>query len=119
MASPGRAETEAEFFKGKQIRMVVGFPAGNEYDLGARLLARHYTRHLPGNPSIIVQNMPQAASIVAANFVYSQAPRDGTMIGAITRNIVNQALLGLQSCAWCQDQIDRRLSRYSRCIARY
>ena len=41
MASPGRAETEAEFFKGKQIRMVVGFPAGNEYDLGARLLARH------------------------------------------------------------------------------
>ena len=94
MASPGQAETEAEFFKGKQIRLVVGFPAGNEYDLGARLLARHYTRHLPGNPNIIVQNMPQAASIVAANFVYSQAPRDGTVIGAITRNIVNQALFG-------------------------
>jgi tripartite-type tricarboxylate transporter receptor subunit TctC len=69
LATPGQAETEAEFFKGKQIRLVVGFPAGNEYDLGARLLARHYTRHLPGNPNIIVQNMPQAASIVAANFV--------------------------------------------------
>jgi hypothetical protein len=94
LAQPAQAETEAEFFKGKQIRMIVGFPAGNEYDLGARLLARHYSRHLPGAPGIIVQNMPQAASIVAANYIFTQAPRDGTAIGAVTRNIVNQALFG-------------------------
>ncbi len=94
LALPAQAETEAEFFKGKQIRMIVGFPAGNEYDLGARLLARHYSRHLPGAPGIIVQNMPQAASIVAANYMFTQAPRDGTAIGAVTRNIVNQALFG-------------------------
>ncbi|MDB5643747.1 MAG: tripartite tricarboxylate transporter family receptor [Hyphomicrobiales bacterium] len=94
LAGAARADAEADFFKGKQIRMIVGFPAGNEYDLGARLLARHYSRHLPGAPGIIVQNMPQAASIVAANYIYTQAPRDGTAIGAITRNIVNQALFG-------------------------
>jgi tripartite-type tricarboxylate transporter receptor subunit TctC len=94
LAPVAHAETEAEFFKGKQIRMIVGFPAGNEYDLGARLLARHYTRHIPGAPNIIVQNMPQAASIVAANYIATQAPRDGTAIGALTRNIVNQALFG-------------------------
>lgn len=94
VAPAAHAETEAEFFKGKQIRMIVGFPAGNEYDLGARLLARHYSRHIPGAPNIIVQNMPQAASIVAANYMATQAPRDGTAIGALTRNLVNQALFG-------------------------
>jgi tripartite-type tricarboxylate transporter receptor subunit TctC len=93
-ASAASAQSEAEFFKGKSIRMVVGFASGNEYDIGARLLARHLGRHIPSNPTVIVQNMPQAASIVAANYVYSQAPKDGTVIGAITRNLVNQALLG-------------------------
>ena len=88
------AQSEADFFKNKQVRMVVGFAPGNEYDVGARLLARYLGRHIPGNPTVIVQNMPQAASIVAANYIYTQAPRDGTVIGAITRNIVNQALLG-------------------------
>jgi len=93
-ASAASAQTEPEFFKGKTIRMVVGFASGNEYDIGARLLARYLGRHIPSNPTVIVQNMPQAASIVAANYVYSQAPKDGTVIGAITRNLVNQALLG-------------------------
>ena len=91
------AQTEAEFFKNKQIRMVVGFGAGNEYDIGARILARHLGKHIPGQPTVIVQNMPQAASIVAANYVYTQAPRDGTVIGALSRNIANQALLGQQN----------------------
>ena len=88
------AQSEADFFKARQVRMVVGFSPGNEYDVGARLLARYLGRHIPGNPTVIVQNMPQAASIVAANYIYTQAPRDGTVIGAITRNLVNQALLG-------------------------
>ena len=88
------AQSEQDFFQNKQIRMIVGFAAGNEYDVGARLLARHWSRQIPGNPTIIVQNMPQAASIVAANYMATQAPTDGTMIGALTRNLVNQALLG-------------------------
>ena len=94
LAPAAQAQSEAEFFRNKQIRMIVGFAAGNEYDIGARMLVRHYARHIPGNPTIIVQNMPQAASIVAANYLYTQAPRDGTAIGALTRNLVNQALLG-------------------------
>ncbi len=94
LAPAARAQSEADFFKGKTVRMVVGFASGNEYDIGARLLARYLARHIPAAPTVIVQNMPQAASIVAANYVYTQAPRDGTVIGAITRNLVNQALLG-------------------------
>ncbi len=93
-APPANAQSEQDFFQNKQIRMIVGFAAGNEYDVGARLLARHWARQIPGNPNIIVQNMPQAASIVAANYMSTQAPTDGTMIGALTRNLVNQALLG-------------------------
>jgi tripartite-type tricarboxylate transporter receptor subunit TctC len=94
LAPAAHAQSEADFFKGKTVRMVVGFASGNEYDIGARLLARYLARHIPTAPTVIVQNMPQAASIVAANYVYTQAPRDGTVIGAITRNLVNQALLG-------------------------
>lgn len=94
LAPAAFAQSEADFFKGKTVRMIVGFASGNEYDIGARLLARYLGRHIPGNPTVIVQNMPQAASLVAANYVYTQAPRDGTVIGAITRNLVNQALLG-------------------------
>lgn len=88
------AQSEADFFKGKTVRMVVGFGAGNEYDVGARLLTRHLTQHIPGNPAIVVQNMPAGASIAAANFIHAQAPRDGTTIGSLTRNIVTQHLLG-------------------------
>jgi tripartite-type tricarboxylate transporter receptor subunit TctC len=94
VAQLASAQSEADFFKGKQVRLIVGFAAGNEYDIGARLLARYLGRHIPGNPTIIVQNMPQAASIVAANYIYTQAPRDGTVIGAITRNLVTQSILG-------------------------
>ncbi|MBX9739893.1 MAG: hypothetical protein K2X62_07475 [Beijerinckiaceae bacterium] len=89
-----QAQADADFYRNKQIRMIVGFAAGNEYDLGARLLARHWSRHIPGNPNIIVQNMPAAASVVAANYIATQAPADGTVIGAVSRNLVNQSLLG-------------------------
>ena len=61
--------------------MIVGYEAGNDYDIGARLLAKYLAKHIPGQPTIIVQNMPQAASIVAANFLYARAPRDGTVLG--------------------------------------
>jgi tripartite-type tricarboxylate transporter receptor subunit TctC len=89
----GAAGANAEdFYKGKQLRLIVGFPAGNDYDLGARLLVKYLTKYIPGQPAIIVQNMPQAASIVAANYLYAQAPRDGTVFGSFSRNVVNDAL---------------------------
>src|SRR5579863_7390422 len=83
-----------DFYKGKQIRLIAGFPAGNDYDLGARLLVKYLPKYIPGQPTIIVQNMPQAASVVAANYLYMQAPHDGTMFGSFSRNIVNDALTG-------------------------
>ncbi len=92
----GTAAASAEdFYSGKQIRLIVGFPAGNDYDLGARLLAKYLPKYIPGRPTIVVQNMPQAASVAAANSLYAQVPRDGTVLGSFSRNIVNDALTGL------------------------
>jgi tripartite-type tricarboxylate transporter receptor subunit TctC len=83
-----------DFYKGKQLRLIAGFPAGNDYDLGARLLVKYLPKYIPGEPGIIVQNMPQAASVAATNYLYNQAPRDGTVLGSFSRNIVNDALTG-------------------------
>src|SRR5258708_4677417 len=80
-----------DFYKNKQIRMIIGYPVGNDYDLAGRFLARYLAKHIPGEPTIIVQNMPSAASIAAANFLYTQAPRDGTVFGSFSRNIPSQA----------------------------
>jgi tripartite-type tricarboxylate transporter receptor subunit TctC len=90
-AWPAHAE---DFYKDKQVRLIAGFPAGNDYDLGARLLVKYLPKYLPGQPTSIVQNMPQAASVAAANYLYAQAPRDGTVLGSFSRNIVNDALTG-------------------------
>ena len=90
----GPAAHAEDFYKGKEIRLIAGFPAGNDYDLGARLLVKYLPKYIPGQPGIIVQNMPQAASVVAANYLYVQAPRDGTVLGSFSRNIVNDALTG-------------------------
>ena len=60
-----------DFYRNKQIRLIVGHPVGNDHDVGGRLLARYLGRHIPGRPSVIVQNMTAAASVVAANYVYA------------------------------------------------
>src|SRR5262245_11204988 len=87
------AEPAAEY-KGKQIRMIIGHAVGNDYDLGGRFLAKYLTRHIPGNPLIVVSNMPAASSVAAANFLYGQAPPDGTVFGSFSRNVPSQALMG-------------------------
>src|SRR5882762_9545614 len=83
-----------DFYKNKQIRLIVGHPVGNDHDVGGRLLARYLGKHIPGQPSVIVQNMTAAAGIAAANYVYAQAPRDGTVFGTFSRNFPSQALMG-------------------------
>jgi tripartite-type tricarboxylate transporter receptor subunit TctC len=88
-------QTASDFYKGKQIRLVSGHPVGGDYDVGARFLAKHLQRHIPGQPSIVVQNMPAAASVAAANYMYHAAPRDGTVIGSFSRNFPSQARMGL------------------------
>ena len=92
--SCANAQPAAEFYKGKQIRLVVAHSVGADYDIGARLLAKYLARYIPGQPSIIVQNIPAGGGIIAANYLYSQAPRDGTVMGSISRNLPSQALMG-------------------------
>lgn len=75
-------------FEGKTITIVVGFKAGGGYDRVARILARHVPKYLPGNPNMIVQNMPGANSIIAANHVYNVAKPDGLTLGTFNRNLV-------------------------------
>jgi tripartite-type tricarboxylate transporter receptor subunit TctC len=101
LAAPcGVSDAKAQdFYKDKQVRLIAGFPAGNDYDLGARLLVKYLPKYIPGQPTIIVQNMPQAASVAAANYLYVQAPRDGTVLGSFSRNIVNDALTGQPNVA--------------------
>jgi len=82
------------FYKGKTVTIVVGSSAGGGYDLYGRLIARHLGRHLPGNPSVVVSNMPGAASNVAAAYIYNLAAKDGTFIGAIFMGAVVEPLFG-------------------------
>ena len=70
------------FYQGKSIRIVVGFSAGSFYDVWARLIARYMPKYIPGNPDIVVQNMPGAGSVIAANYVYNVAKPDGLTLGA-------------------------------------
>jgi tripartite-type tricarboxylate transporter receptor subunit TctC len=81
------AFSQANFYEGKTIRIVVGLGAGGGYDSYARMAGRYLGKHIPGNPSIVVQNMPGAGGIVAANHIYNVAPKDGTVIGALHANI--------------------------------
>jgi tripartite-type tricarboxylate transporter receptor subunit TctC len=85
--APAKADAVADFYKGKDLRMIVSTTAGTGYDTYARAVARHLPRHIPGNPAIIVQNMPGAGGILAANHLYSVAPADGTVFGMIQNTV--------------------------------
>jgi tripartite-type tricarboxylate transporter receptor subunit TctC len=91
---PGYGQSIADSFRGKQIRFVLGAAPGQDYDVWARFLARHLPRHLPGSPSVLVQNMPGAGQMLATNWLYNVAPRDGTVWGMVSRNIPNAGLQG-------------------------
>jgi tripartite-type tricarboxylate transporter receptor subunit TctC len=84
----------AAFYQGKQITIVVGYSTGGTYDAGARLLARHLGRHLPGNPGVIVRNMPGSGGLVATRHLYEAAPKDGTTFGSVTGGMAIEPLLG-------------------------
>lgn len=93
-AAPARAaDPVADFYSGKTLRIVVGFGAGDGFDLYARLLGRFMGAHIPGNPTILVQNMPGAGSRVALNYVSNAVPRDGTVLGMVNPVVIVQHLL--------------------------
>src|SRR5689334_11379361 len=77
-----------DFYAGKQISLIVGAGVGGGYDHQARLVARHLGRHIAGNPAIIVQNMPAAGGLAATNYLYSTAPKDGTMMALVQRGML-------------------------------
>lgn len=88
IASPALAQSVADFYKGKQVTLIVGAASGGGYDALARLLARHIGNHIPGNPNVIVQNMPGAGSLQATNHLYNIAPKDGTVFGLVQRDML-------------------------------
>jgi tripartite-type tricarboxylate transporter receptor subunit TctC len=92
---PGQAQTADEFYKGKQIRFIVGTAAGQDYDAWARLLGRHMSAFMPGKVPFVVENMPGAGHILATNYLFNLAPRDGTVIGMVSRNITEAAMTKL------------------------
>jgi tripartite-type tricarboxylate transporter receptor subunit TctC len=88
------AQTPAEFYKGKNVEIQVNVSVGGGYDLYARMLARHLGHHIPGNPTVIVGNMPGGGGMRLANWLYNVAPKDGTALGAATRAMAFEPLLG-------------------------
>jgi tripartite-type tricarboxylate transporter receptor subunit TctC len=93
-ALPAHAEPIADFYRGKRITLVVGYGPGGGYDVFARLLARHIEKYIPGVPHVLVQNMPGAGSLIAANYLYSVAPKDGSSFGLIARDMPLLGLIG-------------------------
>jgi tripartite-type tricarboxylate transporter receptor subunit TctC len=93
-ACGARADTAADFYRGKQISLIVGYGTGGGYDVYGRLFARHLGRHIPGNPAIVVQNMPGAGSLRAVNHLYTTAPKDGTAIATFGRDMPLIGIIG-------------------------
>lgn len=88
------ADPAADFYAGKTVRVLVGFAAGGGYDLYARTLGRYLGKHIPGEPTVVVQNTPGAGSLKVVNYLYNAAPRDGTVLATFARGIVFEPLLG-------------------------
>ena len=99
LASPACADAVADFYRGRTVTLIVGYGPGGGYDLFARLLARHLGRYIPGNPTVVVQNMPGAGSLRATNFLYTAAPRDGSVIGGFARDMPLLAILRANAAA--------------------
>lgn len=94
LRSPATAQSVEDFYKGKTIRLVIGYGPGTGYDIYMRLLARHLGAHIPGNPVIVPEYMPGAASLTMTNYLYNVAPRDGSVIGLPERNLLVEPLFG-------------------------
>jgi tripartite-type tricarboxylate transporter receptor subunit TctC len=91
--SHARAQSVADFYRGKTITNIVGFGTGGGFDIYARLVAKHLGRHIPGNPAVVVRNMPGAGGRIAADYVYNVGVQDGTVLGFVASAIVVDQLL--------------------------
>jgi len=95
LATPGaRADEVADFYSGKQLKILIGYGAGGGYDTVTRIMGKHLAKHIPGNPTIVPQNMPGAGSMKVANFLYNAAPKDGTTLGVFASSTALEPLFG-------------------------
>lgn len=92
--SPANAQSVEDFYKGKTIRMLVGYGPGTGNDIYMRVLAHHLGAHIPGKPLVVPENMPGAASLTMINYLYNVAPHDGSVIGMPSRNLLVEPLYG-------------------------
>ena len=92
-ASAAAQDEVTEFYKGKTVKLIVGAAAGAAYDFVGRAIAPHYGRYIPGNPTVIVENVPGAAGIIMMNQLYNRAPRDGTAMGMPLSGIMHETRL--------------------------
>ena len=91
---PAGAQTEADFYRGKTVTVGIPSDVGGGYDAHGRLLARHLGKYLPGNPTVIAQNVTAGAGLVLANNLYNTAPRDGTSIGIVRASVLYEEMFG-------------------------
>ena len=92
---PAAADPIADFYSGKSMRLVVGGSTGGGYDTVGRLLAKHIGRHIPGNPGVVVENMSGAGSLILMNYIHNRSPKDGTVMGMPTTNVLLDSKLQL------------------------
>lgn len=126
LASSTNLLAQAPYYQGKSIKVVVGFTTGGFYDRWARLLSRHMPKHLPGNPEMVVQNMPGAGSVIATNYVYSVAKPDGLTIGFPSNGIYLDQLVGrpevkfdIRKFAWIGSPVKEPMIFYIRSDSPY
>jgi tripartite-type tricarboxylate transporter receptor subunit TctC len=95
-SAPSRAQSDpiADFYKGKTVKIIVGFGVGGGYDIYGRLAAEHLGRFIPGNPTVIVENMPGGGGVRAASFLHGAAPKDGTVLSVIVQSIAFDSAIG-------------------------
>jgi tripartite-type tricarboxylate transporter receptor subunit TctC len=88
------AQSVAEFYKGNTINIYVGYAPGGAYDFYARLFGRHIGKYIPGNPNVVIQSMPGAGTLRAANYLFNVAPKDGTALGVVTQTLMVEEAFG-------------------------
>ena len=91
---PAQAQPVADFYRGKTVQLLIAYTAGGNYDLNARLLARHIGKHIPGNPTVVPQNYVGAGGLRLSNFLYNVAPKDGSVFGMVGRGTPMEPVLG-------------------------
>ena len=104
-ASQADAQTAPDSFKPKEVTVLIPSAVGGGYDRYARVLARHLGKHLPGNPSVLPKGMPGAGGLVLANYMYSRAPRDGSVIGGMQNERIYDPILGVQNANYVSSEL--------------